>query len=201
MQLDLELVGALDADRLKAAVQALVERHASLRACFRHEGLSRPGAGDRAAGVGAVAADRSVGADAADSERELAALLRAGPAERFDLGAPPLLRFALIRLAADRHRLVLSSNHHLLMDGWSAPVLVRELLAALCGSAAARRRCRARRRIAIIWRSSPAGPGGGAAAWRDALAGLREGTRLAPRRRGANAAVAPEQIVLSLTRR
>src|SRR5262249_28644766 len=41
--------------------------------------------------------------------------------------SPPLLRFALIRLAADRHRLLLT-NHHLLMDGWSTPVLVRELL-------------------------------------------------------------------------
>ena len=43
------------------------------------------------------------------------------------------MRFALIRLAAERHRLVLT-NHHLLMDGWSAPVLVRELLSALRGS-------------------------------------------------------------------
>ena len=39
------------------------------------------------------------------------------------------MRFALIRLAAERHRLLIS-NHHLLMDGWSAPMLVRELLAA-----------------------------------------------------------------------
>ena len=37
------------------------------------------------------------------------------------------MRFALIRLAADGHRLVMS-NHHLLMDGWSMPILVRELL-------------------------------------------------------------------------
>ena len=37
------------------------------------------------------------------------------------------MRFALIRLAADRHRLLIS-NHHMLMDGWSAPILVRELL-------------------------------------------------------------------------
>ena len=42
VQLDLELTGALDADRLMAAVQALVARHASLRACFRHDGLRAP---------------------------------------------------------------------------------------------------------------------------------------------------------------
>src|SRR4029079_19829520 len=46
---------------------------------------------------------------------------------RFARRRPPLLRFALIRLAGDQHRLVLSS-HHLLMDGWSGPVLVGELL-------------------------------------------------------------------------
>ena len=50
------------------------------------------------------------------------------------------MRFALIRRSAERHRLLIS-NHHLLMDGWSAPILVRELLAPMRG-AAARRRCR-----------------------------------------------------------
>ena len=48
-------------------------------------------------------------------------------AERFDLASPPLLRCTLIRLAADQHRLVLTS-HHILMDGWSMPILVQELL-------------------------------------------------------------------------
>ena len=42
----------------------------------------------------------------------------------------PLLRFTLIRLAAERHRLVLT-NHHLLLDGWSTPVLLEELLDAV----------------------------------------------------------------------
>ena len=43
------------------------------------------------------------------------------------LPLPPLMRFALIRLAAEQHRVVLT-HHHLLMDGWSLPVLVGELL-------------------------------------------------------------------------
>jgi len=41
--------------------------------------------------------------------------------------SPALMRFALIRLAAEQHRVVLT-HHHLLMDGWSLPVLVGELL-------------------------------------------------------------------------
>src|SRR5262249_24466203 len=42
VQLDLELAGALDAERLRAAVDGVVSRHASLRACFVEEGLSHP---------------------------------------------------------------------------------------------------------------------------------------------------------------
>ena len=42
VQLVLALQGRLDSAALQAAVQALLQRHASLRAGFRHENLSRP---------------------------------------------------------------------------------------------------------------------------------------------------------------
>src|SRR5262249_2151357 len=42
VQLELSLDGPLDRDALEAAVQALVARHANLRAAFCHEQLSRP---------------------------------------------------------------------------------------------------------------------------------------------------------------
>src|SRR5690606_5096346 len=42
VQLVLELEGRLDAAALKKAAERLVERHANLRAAFRHRGLSRP---------------------------------------------------------------------------------------------------------------------------------------------------------------
>ncbi len=45
---------------------------------------------------------------------------------RFDPARPPLLRFTLARLGQDRHRLVLT-NHHLLLDGWSMPILIGDL--------------------------------------------------------------------------
>ena len=127
VQLELELEGRLDPAVLEASLQAVVARHASLRSGFRHEQLSRP--------VQVVVARAAVpwrlidlsGQDAAAQQRELSDIVEADRLERFDLAAPPLMRFALIRLAADRHRLLIS-NHHLLMDGWSAPILVRELL-------------------------------------------------------------------------
>ena len=93
------------------------------------------------------------------------------------------MRFALIRLAADRHRLLIS-NHHLLMDGWSAPILVRELLEVYAqhGSAASLPRVTPYRDyLTFIARQDRAA---GLAAWREALAGLEEGTRLAPRQAG-----------------
>ncbi|MYV65775.1 hypothetical protein GT043_07460, partial [Streptomyces sp. SID2131] len=49
-------------------------------------------------------------------------------ARRFDLERPPLVRFTLVRTDEDRHRLLMT-NHHILWDGWSSAVLLRELLA------------------------------------------------------------------------
>ena len=183
---------------LEASLQAVVERHASLRSGFRHEQLSRP--------VQVVVARAAVpwrlidlsGCDAAEQQARLSAIVAADRLERFDLAAPPLMRFALIRLSAERHRLLIS-NHHLLMDGWSAPILVRELLEVY-----ARQRQRgvaaagdAVPRLPGVHR--PAGPCGGAGGlaarrWPGSrrARGWRRGTAR-PRSR-----LTPEQIVLSL---
>ena len=192
VQLVLSLQGRLDEEALKAAAQALIERHAGLRAAFRHEGLSRP---VQVIVPGAQAPWRSIDLsllDAAEREQRLAGILEEDRGERFDLGCPPLLRFALIRLSADEHRLVLT-NHHLLMDGWSMPVLVRELLTlyAQHGDAGALPRVTPYRDY-LAWIAAQ-DRDAALAAWQDALAGLDEGTRLAPPDR-ARAPVAPEQI-------
>ncbi|EUA65570.1 condensation domain protein [Mycobacterium xenopi 4042] len=44
----------------------------------------------------------------------------------------PGLRVALIRIAADQHRLVLT-NHHIVLDGWSLPILLGEIFASYQG--------------------------------------------------------------------
>ncbi|WP_229922424.1 condensation domain-containing protein, partial [Streptomyces noursei] len=44
----------------------------------------------------------------------------------FALDRPPLLRFMLVKVDSDRHRLVVTI-HHILLDGWSMPVLFGEL--------------------------------------------------------------------------
>ena len=206
VQLELELEGLLDSAVLEASIQAVVGRHASLRAGIWHERLNKP---VQVVLPRAVVPWRLIdlsGCETAEQEPRLRKILEDDRLERFDLSAPPLMRFALIKLGADRHRLLIS-NHHLLMDGWSAPVLVRELLEAYAqgGSTASLPRVTPYRDyLAFIARQDR---DAALAAWRDSLAGLEEGTRLAGQltKRGsagrdaaAREPVAPEQIVLSL---
>ena len=136
--------------------------------------------------------------DEAAREERLAAILAQDRAERFDLASPPLLRCALIRLAADQHRLVLT-NHHILMDGWSMPILVQELLTLYAhqGDASGAAAGHALPRLSGLdcgagSRRRASRPGG--RLW----PGLEEATRLAPHDPG-RAPVAPEQITLALS--
>ena len=55
---------------------------------------------------------------------------------RFDPGTPPLLRLTVARLSARSWR-VLITNHHLILDGWSSPLLVREIFAAYAAGGSA----------------------------------------------------------------
>ncbi|MGX7824529.1 amino acid adenylation domain-containing protein [Actinokineospora sp. 24-640] len=119
VQVAIELHGALDASALRAAADALLRRHANLRAGFVHGKLRRP--------VQLIAREVALPWSEVDcDEAGLAALRREEQARRFELNRPPLIRFLLARLAADRHVLVVT-NHHILLDGWSMPVLIGEL--------------------------------------------------------------------------
>ncbi|MET9509799.1 amino acid adenylation domain-containing protein [Streptomyces flavidovirens] len=119
-----DLAGPVDAQRLRQALQGLLDRHPLLRAGFRQ----LPGGQV----VQRLAANVTLPwAEADVSGQELEELLRADRAERFDLARPPLIRATLIR-DGRRHRLLLTL-HHIIADGWSVSVLLRELLAAYRG--------------------------------------------------------------------
>src|SRR5262249_6985367 len=137
--------------------------------------------------------------DEASRAERLASVLAQDRAERFDLSCAPLMRFTLIRLAADRHRLGLT-HHHLLVDGSSLPVLVRELLTLYehKGDGTALGRVTPYRDY-LAWLAGQ-DRAGALAAWQQALAGVEEATHLAPPDR-ARAPVAAEQITLSLSKR
>ncbi|WP_051760109.1 non-ribosomal peptide synthetase [Herbidospora cretacea] len=110
-----ELDGDVDPERLRRAAELLVARHAPLRACFR------PGADGRPVQV----VRRAVALPWREAGHDVTAEERARP---FDLASAPLLRCALI----GGRRLVLTF-HHIVADGWSLPVLHRELLALYAG--------------------------------------------------------------------
>ncbi len=122
----LSLEGALDAGALAAAFSEIVRRHEALRTSFR------PGAGGPPVQI--VHPPRPLPLPIVDlgglpperREAEGLARLRAEARLPFDLTAAPLLRARLVRLDGERH-LLSFVLHHIVSDGWSLDVLLREL--------------------------------------------------------------------------
>ncbi|NEW57847.1 amino acid adenylation domain-containing protein, partial [Nocardia cyriacigeorgica] len=123
----LTLAGTVDAARLRSAAQALVDRHENLRVAFTEtdDGPRQLVLG--AAEIGWQEVDLTGTTEDTELHRELHRLIALDANTRFDLTSPPLLRFTLIHTAPDAYRLIMT-NHHLVLDGWSTPLLVRELL-------------------------------------------------------------------------
>ncbi|MBB4781049.1 amino acid adenylation domain-containing protein/non-ribosomal peptide synthase protein (TIGR01720 family) [Streptomyces rapamycinicus] len=197
VQLSLELEGPFDAGRFRAAADALLRRHPHLRAAFLHDGLSHP----VQAVAGAVSVPwREVDLTAiAEDERRDAVerWLAEDRSVRFDPARPPLVRFAVLRGAPDRHWLVIT-NHHLLWDGWSVPLVLRELFALYERSGdetGLPRPVPYRDYLAWLGRRDQEAA---RAAWRTALEGLAEPTLVAPAAPG-RAAMWPEEYSTDLS--
>ncbi|MFC5722989.1 amino acid adenylation domain-containing protein [Streptomyces gamaensis] len=198
MQLVLELRGPLDAAALRRAADALLRRHPQLRAAFLSEGVPQPVQIIPASVTLSWQESDLTGRPPEDRERELERLLAGDRERRFDLADPPLLRFRLVRLEAELHHLVVHS-HHILLDGWSVPLLVRELAAlyAQDGRPDALPRPRPYRDYLAWLAGRPKEPA--EAAWREALAGLSEPTLLCgPSAGRSRAAGTPGRITLDL---
>ncbi|MEU4241667.1 amino acid adenylation domain-containing protein [Actinoplanes sp. NPDC026619] len=177
----LTLDGDLDADRLRAAAQSLLDRHANLRAAFRPRKAGQP--------VQLIPASVPVdwtSVDLTDRPQNADAVAEEAGRKPFDLARPPLLRWTLIRLGATRHRLVLTS-HHILLDGWSAPLLVRDLLLAYAGRPAPKVRPYKDYLAWVARQDRDASEN----AWRTALWGIEEPTLLAD---NDQASATPETI-------
>ncbi|WP_405551309.1 amino acid adenylation domain-containing protein [Streptomyces sp. NBC_01171] len=193
-----DLEGTVSVFGLRAAIGTLLRRHANLRAGFLHEDLDQP--------VQAVAAEVPVPLEeldltTADGPEALDAFLAEDRTRRFDLTTPPLMRFTLVHTGPGRHRLVMTS-HHLLFDGWSVPLLVRELfeLYARQGDDLTLPRVTPYRTY-LAWLAAQ-DRAATLNTWRDALAGLETPTLLAGRGapEGPDSAELPDTLVLELDR-
>ncbi|WP_226505669.1 non-ribosomal peptide synthetase [Pseudomonas sp. MWU16-30317] len=116
------LTGQLDIDALQATLSGLVSRHETLRTVFvEDDGTPRQ---QVLPTMPVVLTQR----DAAGlDEAQLATRIEAAVAQPFDLAHGPLWRALLLRQGNARHVLVLSL-HHVVSDGWSMGVMVRECL-------------------------------------------------------------------------
>nr|QEO74288.1 condensation domain-containing protein [uncultured bacterium] len=120
------LRGALDADALERSLAEIARRHGALRTTFSNDaGVAR-----QVVGADIAPTRRVDEAQRSDREREVLAEQLALDEARmpFDLEAGPLYRTTLVRFAADDH-LLLVTMHHIVSDGWSLGVFVRELAA------------------------------------------------------------------------
>ncbi|GAA2973387.1 non-ribosomal peptide synthetase [Actinokineospora diospyrosa] len=187
VQFVLDLEGPLEPAVLKVAAQALIDRHANLRACFR-----RRKNGEVLAPVPRVVELPWSELDLDESDWD--GVLAADRVERFDLAQAPLLRVLLAKLGPNRHRLLLT-YHHILLDGWSTPLLARELfqLYTAKGDASKLPAVRPYKDYLSWLRNKDADAA--RSTWAEALRGVEEPTLLAP---GADPSGSAEQTPIAL---
>ncbi|MBV8199849.1 MAG: amino acid adenylation domain-containing protein, partial [Acidobacteria bacterium] len=130
----LELLGPLAAAALAASLHAIERRHETLRTTFPTR-AGRPWQRVAAPAAAALPAIDLGALPPARREREAAGLAAAEWRRPFDLEAGPLWRARLLRLDGGTHRLVVTL-HHIICDGWSIEVLLRELGAGYAAFAA-----------------------------------------------------------------
>jgi amino acid adenylation domain-containing protein len=127
------LSGAVDPGALAAALQAVVRRHDALRASFPViDGVPMQAVADEGR-LALEIVDAGVSGDEAASpersEQRVIVEAQALVGEPFDVAAGPLVRARLVRLAADDAALIVVF-HHIVADGASLELFVRDLVAA-----------------------------------------------------------------------
>jgi len=119
----LEITGAIDAAALQRALFALEDRQHALRLRFRADPEHPDGVSQYLAPAGSWILQRHQMTE--DTARQFVTRETARP---FDLDNASMSRADLITLAPNRHWLMISL-HHAICDGWSMPVLLREISA------------------------------------------------------------------------
>ncbi|MDG4666640.1 non-ribosomal peptide synthetase [Mycobacterium sp. 236(2023)] len=112
------LSGALDVDVLRASIDAVVARHQALRASFR----------ELEDGTVAQVIWAHTRVEFEISDGPLDTVAHQQLSRTFDLADAPLVRYTLVSLNDNEHRLI-QTMHHIIADGWSYPVIFNDIVA------------------------------------------------------------------------
>ena len=129
------VVGPARGEELRDAVRALLARYPNLRACFRQRGPDRPVQliPHRAEPDWTEVCLPGTGPD--ERAAALSRLMAADRSRPFEMTRPPLLRCTLVRYPDGSADLLLTL-HHILIDGWSMPILAHDLAEFYAGRGA-----------------------------------------------------------------
>ncbi|MCL2533503.1 MAG: amino acid adenylation domain-containing protein, partial [Nocardiaceae bacterium] len=202
VQLVLTLDGVVDTDRLWRAGQALLDRHPNLRAAFVQADGATPDAGavqviPRRVELPWTEVDLSR-LDPAARERRYAELTATDRLTKFDLTLAPAVRMTLVDMGRGEHRLIVT-NHHILLDGWSTPLVIRDLLTLYASDGDASMLPRVhpyRDYLAWMDRQDVAES---TDAWRRALAGLEEPSLLVSTARVEETSTGTDELEFALS--
>ncbi|HZC10000.1 MAG TPA: amino acid adenylation domain-containing protein, partial [Mycobacterium sp.] len=115
-----DISGALDVELLRDCAAKMLARHPNLRASFFSQGIARP--------VQIVPSRVELPWNDVAAAPEDVELLEAAERRRpFDLERGPAIRFLLVEIPSAHWRLVITA-HHIVIDGWSLPVFVNEMM-------------------------------------------------------------------------
>ncbi|HLP89571.1 MAG TPA: amino acid adenylation domain-containing protein [Nostocaceae cyanobacterium] len=126
-QFDCRLEGAVCIEAVKKAWQTLINRHPILRTAIVTKAQTEPVQIVFRNLDFKIAEEDWRGLSNTAQKSKLAEFLAADKRKGFVLNRPPLMRVTLIRLTDDTWQLVWS-HHHLILDGWSWPILLKEFL-------------------------------------------------------------------------
>ncbi len=111
--------GPFELDAFRAALVALIARHESLRTVFRADG-------DGYRQLITDQAEPPLTIQRYLTPEQAPATLLAAAGQPFDVGTGPLLRCSVLALTDGSHRILLTA-HHIVCDGWSLQIVLREL--------------------------------------------------------------------------
>ncbi|BAY50145.1 amino acid adenylation domain protein (plasmid) [Scytonema sp. HK-05] len=119
--------GKLDIEAFSAAWQQVVARHAVLRTAFIWERKDQPVQVVYRQVKLPIEIHSWIELSADKQQQQLQAFLESDQNRGFELSKAPLMRLTLIQMSDDVYQFVWS-YHHILLDGWSLPLVFKEVL-------------------------------------------------------------------------